>query len=76
MCQLWGNDAKLPHKERHCFYNYFPQNVYLEYLITLLTSLYAPMKASILHTLGVLPQIPFKLTQSIHVALQISCNFD
>ena len=27
-------------------------------------------------TLGVLPKIPFKLTQSIHVAIQTSCNFD
>ena len=27
-------------------------------------------------TLGFLPKIPFKLTQSIHVALQKSCNFD
>ena len=27
-------------------------------------------------TLGVLPKIPFKLTQSIHVALKKSCNFD
>jgi hypothetical protein len=27
-------------------------------------------------TLGVLPKIPFKLTQSIHVALQKNCSFD
>ena len=27
-------------------------------------------------TLGVLPKIPFKLTQSIHVALQKNCYFD
>ena len=27
-------------------------------------------------TLGLLPKIPFKLTQSIHVAIQKSCNFD
>ena len=27
------------------------------------------------YTLGVLPKIPFKLTQSINVALQKNCNF-
>ena len=27
-------------------------------------------------TLGFLPQIPFKMTQSIHVALQKNCYFD
>ena len=27
-------------------------------------------------TLGLLPKISFKLTQSIHVALKKSCNFD
>ena len=30
----------------------------------------------LLFTLGVLPKIPFKLTQSIHVALQKSWNYD
>ena len=29
-----------------------------------------------LFTLEVLPKIPFKLTRSIHVALQKSCDFD
>ena len=29
-----------------------------------------------LFTLALLPKIPFKLTQSIHVALQKSYNFD
>ena len=29
-----------------------------------------------IHTLGFLPKIPFKMTQSIHVALQKNCYFD
>ena len=35
------------------------------------------MKENVLYsTLGLLPKIPFKLIQSIHVALQKTCYFD
>ena len=40
------------------------------------TSILNPRFEVLPHALGVLPKIPFKWTQAIHVALQKSCYFD